>query len=196
MRVLRFLFPLALACACSNVDGKLKDLSWGNAFEADYAETVGRAKQLVLKTFPNGFDPDKTNEEAGDFWTVWHYDMSVWYRKSIRRRAHVKVDAAGQGKVRVGVAVVTQLNDNIDNPHDESEARWVSTVHDPDAAKRLEEAIARRYMDVKPSEYFEEKYKGGEKSMRKDLVDRSRDVDLSELPEPGEQSGEAPRNPR
>jgi len=179
MRASLLLLPL-LAVACANVEGKLDDVTYGRAFDADFDETVQRARMVLLREFPTGLDPDVSNEEAGDLWTIWNYRVSVWYRGTTRWRAHVKVEHAGPGKVRLGVSVVKQLNDNIDNPHDINEARWVRTQRDPETSKRLEDAIARRYLDVKPSEHFEEKYSGDEAALNKALINRSADVDLSD----------------
>ena len=186
----------AFALSCSNISGKLEDVDWGNSFKADYAETVARAKKATLRYFPKGFDPDKTNEEAGDFWTIWHYDKSVWYRGTTRYKGHVKVDHAGEGKVRVGVAVVTQINDNIDNPHDTGkDARWVKTQRDIEKANLIERAVARRYLDATPSErwtYEHDPDKDKKKGMRDDLTKRGADIDLED-PETQKEIEEATR---
>ena len=194
MRALAPLIPVLWLLGCANVEGKLEDVTWGNSFEADYAETIARAKQATLRHFDKGLDPDKTNEEAGDLWTIWHYEKSMWYRKTLRKKAHVKVERAGEGKVRVGVAVVQQINENIDNPDSIEDARWVNTVHDPKVAGLIEEAIARRYLKVEPSEYWKQEHSEPEKKkgLRKDLVDRARDVDLGD-PDPKKDTEEFPK---
>jgi len=185
MRAVFHLLAAVILFGCANTMGKLEDLSWGAPMDGDYLEYVERARQITLKQFPKGLDPDLTDEERGDFWTVWHYAPSMWYRETTRSRAHVKVEDLGGGKVRVGVAVVKQLNDNIDNPHDINEARWVATQRDQQRAQIMEETIARRYLDAEPSEYWKERNRDERRTtMREDLIDRSKDVDLSERPDP------------
>ncbi|MHC4548939.1 MAG: hypothetical protein ACYTEZ_09185 [Planctomycetota bacterium] len=180
MRALGVLLLASLA-GCVNTDRRLQDLTWGQEIDGDYDQMVARARWVLEKQFPNGLDPDRTNEEEGDFWTVWDHKISVLYRKTQRRRAHLKVEDAGEGKVRIGVAVITQLNDNIDNPHSIEEARWVKTQRDQEWAKRIEDQIARRYLAAKPSEAWKEKHRETKrKTLRPDLVDRHQDVDLEE----------------
>ena len=176
------IFVGVAACSEYRTQQKLDDLSWGQPFKGEYDDVLARAKWVLEKEFPRGFDPDKSNEDDGDFWTVWDHKVSMWYRETTRARAHLKIEEAGEGEVRLGVAVVTQINDNIDNPHSIEEARWVKTSRDAEWAVRIEEAIARRYLKAKPSGYFEEVHRSKEKnrSMRPDLVDRYKDVDLTE----------------
>jgi hypothetical protein len=175
----------AAVCGCANTEGKLEHLSWGAPVKADYVTMLARTKTQILKQFPKGFDPDKTNEETGDFWTVWDYKPSMWYRETTRTRAHVKVEDLGGGSIRIGVSVVKQLNDNIDNPHLIEEARWVSTTRDDEAARHLHDSILLRTLSAEPSEYWKERNRTERRTtMREDLIDRSQDVDLSERPDP------------
>lgn len=171
----------AAFAACQNVEQKLADLVYGQDYKADYAMIVERARFVLEREFRAGLDPDLTNEEAGDFWTLWDYKTSMWYRETTRRRAHVKVEDAGDGMVRVGASVVTQINDNIDNPHSIEDARWVKTTLDSDWASRIEAKISRRYLEAEPSEAWKEKHREKKrKGLRPDLVERYRDVDLGE----------------
>ena len=120
-----------------------------------------------------------TNESAGDLWTIWHNYRAMHYRGTVRRRAHVKVEDLGEGKVRIGVAVVQQVNDDIDNPSIISEAKWVGKSYDQETAARIERVIAQRYKQVDPSNAWKEKYRGGKSNtLRKDIIDRNKDVDL------------------
>ncbi len=182
----------AAFCACQNVDKKLNDLVWGQDYEADYEMIVARAKHILDREFQAGLDPGRTKEEEGDFYTLWDYKTSMWYRKTTRRKAHVKVEDAGDGMVRVGVAVVTQINDNMDNPHSIEDARWVRTTPDAEWAQRIEDQIGRRYLDAEPSEAWKEKHREQKrKGLRPDLVDRYRDVDLGE-----KEAGDTPPPPK
>jgi hypothetical protein len=179
------ILPVAMLFGCANTEGKLQDLSWGAPVKADYATMLERTKTQILKRFPKGLDPDKSNEEKGDFWTVWDYRPSMWYRETTRTRAHVKVEDLGGGNVRIGVAVVKQLNDNIDNPHLIEEARWVATSRDDEMARLLHDSILLRSLSSEPSEYWKERNRTERRTtMRDDLIDRSQDVDLSERPDP------------
>lgn len=185
MRAILILCAAAAFAGCANVEGKLSDLSWGPPVKSDYELMVERAKQMTLRRFPKGLDPDKTNEARGDLFTVWNYDISHEYFKTTRRRAHVKVEDMGSGQVRVGVAVVTQLNDNIDNPSIIEEARWIRTTRDEQAAGLLASAIMLRQLEAEPSEYWKEKHRTERRDTpREDLIDRSKDVNLDELPDP------------
>jgi hypothetical protein len=179
-----FVLSAALLWGCANVEGKLKDLSWGAPVKADYESMVVRAREQVLKRYPKGLDPDRTDEDKGDFWTVWHNAVAVRYRDTTRSRAHVKVEDLGDGQVRIGVAVVKQINDNIDNPHDISEARWVRTEPDEAAARLLYDSVILRTLSAEPSEYWKERNRTERRpTMREDLIDRSKDVDLAEAPD-------------
>jgi hypothetical protein len=168
-----------LLAACETSERKLKDVSYGETIEGEYDFVLERAKFVVLKHFPKGFDPDKTIEEKGDFWTVWHVKTSMMYRGTTRERGHLVVEDLGDNKVRVGVSVVRQINDNIDNPHLVDEARWVRSHRDPEMEARMEAQIARRYLESEPSEQWKVR-QSGEKSptIRDDLIDRYDDVDL------------------
>lgn len=196
MRAIAIISLLVLAAlpACDSSTSKLKDVSWGGEFDGDYQAVLDRTRYVLAKQFPLGLDPDLSSEEAGEFWTVWHYHMSAWYRESKRVRAHIKVEDAGSGKVRLGVAVVSQLNDNIDNPSIKEEARWVRTSRDPEWASRLENSIARRYLKVEPSKYWEEKHLPKKReTMREDILDRNKDVDLEELERPDRPDKQPPK---
>jgi len=168
---------------------RLEDMTWGEDMEGSYAAVVSRTRSVLQKEFPKGLDPDKTKEAGeGDFYTVWHYEQSVWYRETRRIKGHIKVEKAGKNKVRVGVCVFSQISDNIDNPHSIEEARWVRGERDVDRAKRIYFRIARPYVKVEPSEYWEERHRTeSSKEMRKDIVDRTKDVDLEELDRQGAQ---------
>ncbi|MHC4959832.1 MAG: hypothetical protein ACYTGN_15825 [Planctomycetota bacterium] len=187
MRALWAILPLlALVGACDRKgDRKLADLSFGRPFEADYEATLDRTRFVLMRHFELGLDPDRTIEKEGEFVTVWHYRMAADYFRSQRVKAHVKIEKIGKKKVRIGVSVVTQLNDNIDNPAVKEEARWIRTARDPERADLIEKEIARRYMKAKPSERFEDKYKGKNKGeMRSDILDRNKDVNLEDLDDP------------
>jgi hypothetical protein len=178
------LILLAVA-GCDRYTSKLKDVVYGPEFEADYRATIARANAVLRKHFRKGLDPDLTNLDTGDLWTIWHYDPSIMYRDTTREKAHVVVEDLGNGRVRVGVSVVSQLNDNIDNPHSIEDARWVRTTRDIERSQLIVKHIARAYVELKPSEYYEEKRRdrGAYKELRKDLVDRRKDVDLEEIDE-------------
>jgi hypothetical protein len=184
-----FLGLLVLAGCDRSGNRRLEDLTWGQDIEGNYAAIVSRTKSVLQKEFPKGLDPNKTTEAGeGDFYTVWHYEQSVWYRETKRIKGHIKVEKAGKNKVRVGVCVFSQISDNIDNPHSIEEARWVKGERDIDRAKRIYFRIARPYTEVKPSEYWEERHRTeSSKEMRKDIVDRTKDVDLEELDRQGAQ---------
>jgi len=185
MRAIVILFAAAVIAGCSNTEGKLADLSWGPPVKSDYETMVERAKLMTLRRYPKGFNPDKTNEAKGDLYTVWNYAMTTDYFKSTRRCAHVKVEDMGDGNVRVGVAVVRQLNDNIDNPEVVDEARWIRTTRDDDAAGLLVSSILLRQLDAEPSEYWKEKNRDQPSTKpRQDIIDRSKDVNLDEPPDP------------
>lgn len=190
------LLALLLAGACKNTDGKLENLAWGAEVKGEYADVLERAVFVLRKEYPKGLDPDRTRQDEGDLWTVWDYRVSTWYRETKRSRARVKIEDLGGGKVRVGVAVVEQLNDNIENPSVIEEARWVKTQRDADAEQRIEQRIAQRYLELKPSEYFEEKHREEpRRDLRPDLVDRSRDVNLEEAGEIDPDRSPPPKKP-
>jgi hypothetical protein len=185
MRLIVILCAAAAFGGCHNIEGKLDDVSWGAPVKSDYQSMVERARTMTLRRFPKGLDPDKTNEEKGDFYTVWDYKVAVTYRDTTRSKAHVKVEDLGEGKVRVGAAVVKQINDNIDNPHDINEARWMATQRDEEAAALLVSSILVRHLEAEPSEYWKEKNRTEKRTTpREDLIDRSKDVDLDEQPDP------------
>jgi hypothetical protein len=182
MRATLLLGLLALLCTgCDQHTSKLRELRWGRPFDADYAVLLERTRYVLLRQFQLGFDPDLTKEKDGVFWTVWHYRMATNYRDSKRIKAHVEVEDLGDGKARIGVSVVTQLNDNIDNPSVKEEARWVGTERDEEWAARIEASIARRYLDVEGSKQWQERHRPKRRgTMRQDILDRNKDVDLEE----------------
>ncbi len=175
---------LLLVVACSSTDGMLdddKDLSWGPPIEDDYDAVLYRARAKLIKEYPLGIDPDLSKEELGDFWSIWRYDISVMYRETKRTRARVKVENLGAGKVRVGVAVMEQLNDNIDAPSDIDKAKWVRKHRLPDRETLLRERIERTYSRFEASTTWQEKHrKTKRKTLRPDLVDRTADVTLED----------------
>ena len=183
---MRNFFPLAVLVlvGCQSTDGMLdddKDLNWGQPFEGDFDATVFRARSKLLKRFPLGIDPDRSNEEAGDLWSVWRYDISVMYRETTRNRARVKVEDMGEGKVRVGVAVMQQLNDNIDNPSVVDEAKWVRKQRRPEEEETLRASIEASWDRFEASTTWKEKNrKEKRKGLRPDLVDRADDVTLED----------------
>ena len=192
-----FLCSLFVAMAaflgCDRSSGKLDELDWGRPFDADFDVLVARASYILQRRFELGFDPDLTDEKKGEFMTVWHYRMATYYRDSKRNKAHVTIEDVGEGQCRIGVSVVTQLNDNIDNPSVKEEARWVSTTRDVEWASRLEATIARRYIKVQPSELWKEKHSDTKRgTMRPDILDRNKDVNLEELNDPNAPGKEAP----
>jgi len=162
MRAVRTIFPLAVLflVACQSTDGMLdkdKDLNWGQPFEGDFDAVVYRARSKILKKFPLGIDLDRSKEDDGDLWSVWRYDISVMYRETTRNRARVKVEDLGEGKVRVGVAVMQQLNDNIDNPSVIDEAKWVRKHRDPEQEETLRSSIEQSWNRFEASTTWKEK---------------------------------------
>ncbi|HEX5138289.1 MAG TPA: hypothetical protein VFY93_15040 [Planctomycetota bacterium] len=185
MRAIIIFLGTALGFSCASAEGKLTDLSWGPPVKSDYEAMVKRARDQTLRRYPKGFDPDRTDEAKGDLYTVWNYSMVPDYFRSKRMRARVKVEDMGGGSVRVGVAVVSQLNDNIDNPDKIDEARWIRTTRDEDAAGLLVSAILLRQLEAEPSEYWKEKQRTTPSDKpRQDIIDRSKDVNLDEPPDP------------
>ncbi|MDH3590582.1 MAG: hypothetical protein OER88_01795 [Planctomycetota bacterium] len=179
MRVFLFCLLVAGALGCTSTEAMLQKVTYGPEFEGDYLAVLERAKIRLGKEFPRGLDPDKTDENGGHFWTIWHNYRDVRYRGTTRRRAHVVVEDMGSGKVRIGVAVVQQINDDIENPSIISEARWVKKSYDTEAAARIERVIAQRYKKVDPSAAWKEKHGGGKSNtLRQDIIDRNKDVDL------------------
>jgi len=186
MRALLSILPLAvlLLVGCQSTDGMLDkndELSWGQPFEGDFDAVVYRARAKLLQKFPLGLDPDRSNEETGDLWTVWRYDISVMYRETTRNRARVQVEDLGEGKVRVGVGVMQQLNDNIDNPSVIDEAKWVRKQRPPDQEATLRAGIEQSWDRFEASTTWKEKNRPEKrKGMRPDLVDRADDVTLED----------------
>jgi len=186
MSVFRTTATLAvlMLVGCASTDGMLdkdKDLNWGPPFEGDFDETVYRARSKLLRQFPLGIDPDRSDEDHGDLWTVWRYDISVMYRETTRNRARVKVEDLGEGKVRIGVAVMQQLNDNIDNPSVVDEAKWVRKQRLPDREATLRASIEQSWSRFEASTTWNEKHrKERRKGLRPDLVDRTADVTLED----------------
>jgi len=182
---------LATLVGCGNTAGMLRDVRWGNEFDGDFEDVRERAAQVIAKHYPRGLDPDQSDPDSGDFYTVWHHEVSMWNRETNRSRARVVVEPRGEDRVRVGVAVVKQINNNIDNPHDIDDAIWVRKQRNTEMEEILESTIARRYLAAKPSETFEEKHRFRERAgLRKDIIDRSRDVDLGATTEPGDTMGD------
>lgn len=191
MRALRLLAPLFWASlalvsviGCADTAKMIDDddeLAWGEPIEDDYAAVVDRARAVVTRKFPLGLDPDRTREEKGDIWTVWRYDKSVLYRKTTRRRARVKVESVGEGKVRIGVAVVEQINDNIDNPTVIEEAKWVRRHRLPEQETLLRESIEQTWRKFEASAQWKEKNRTERRTgLRPDLVDSTNDVTLED----------------
>jgi len=191
MRAFRLLAPLfwtsvglvaAIGCAdTANMIDEDEELSWGPPIEDDYSAVIDRACAVVTRKFPLGLDPDRTKEEQGDIWTVWRYDKSVLYRQTTRRRARVKVESMGQGMVRVGVAVVEQINDNIDNPTVIEEAKWVRKHRLPEQETLLRESIEQSWRKFEASAQWKEKNRSERRTgLRPDLVDETGDVTLED----------------
>ncbi len=179
MRAILLVSLVVISLGCTSTEKMLKKVTYGEPFEGDYVAVLERAQVRLRKEFPKGLDPDMTDEKAGDLWTIWHNYKDMRYRSTVRRRAHVTVEDMGDGKVRIGVSVVQQINDNIDNPSIISEAKWVGKSYDQETAARIEHVIAQRYKKVDPSAAWKEKYKGGKSTtLRQDIIDRNKDVDL------------------
>ena len=175
---------LSLAGACKSTNKLLDDLTYGAPYEADYEMANERARFVLSRVYPKGLDPDKSKEEDGDYVTVWHYQKSALYRKTTRERAHVKVEDLGSGKVRLGISVVQQLNDNIDNPSSIGEAKWVAAQRNAEVEGNLERRIAKRYTQFEVSTYYKEKNSDKKRTgLRPDLIERYEDVNLEEMGE-------------
>ena len=195
MRATVLFLLLAAFVGCDTSNSKLKDLSWGSSLDGNYPELLARTRYVLLRQFQLGFDPDRTKEDEGEFWTVWHYRMATTYRDSKRIRCHVKIDDLGDGKTRIGVSVVTQLNENIDNPSIKEEARWTNTSRDVEWASRIESTIAQRYLKVEGSKQWQEKHRVTRRgTMRPDILDRNKDVNLEELGNPDDPRKEMPHS--
>jgi len=181
---------LAFSAGCDRATGKLEDLSYGSEFEGDYEAVMERAVFVLKKHYRYGLDPDLSDQKAGELWTVWDYRMSSWYRDSQRERAHIKIEKLEDGRLRIGVAVVHQTNDNIDNPGVKEEARWVRSTRNAEKGVALEQEIVRRYVkEFTTSKHFEEKYRTEKrKGMREDILDRNKDVNLEDLDDPDKKS--------
>jgi len=179
---------LSTFVGCASADKMIAgDLAYGAPLKADFDAVNDRARYWILRNYPKGFDPDRTDELAGDYTTVWNYERSVFYRGTTRRKAHVKVEDLGGGEVRVGVAVVEQVSDNIDNPDSISEAKWQQTQLNAERALRLETQIAKRWSRFEVSKQYKEKNRDKKRTgLRTDLVEKYRDVDLEEYGEGGE----------
>jgi len=181
---LAFPFIVLGAGGCADTANMIDDddeLSWGQPIEGDFPTVLDRARGVVLNEFPLGFDPDRTKQEDGDLWTVWRIDESVFYRGTVRRRVRVKVADAGAGKVRVGVAMVQQINDNIDNPTVVAEAKWVRKQRLPEEELRIRDRIEQSWRHFEPSAQWKEKHRDERrKGLRPDLVDATEDVTLED----------------
>ncbi len=195
MRATILFLLLAAFVGCDTSNSQLRDLSWGGSFDGSYTDLLARTRYVLLRRFELGFDPDRTKEDEGEFWTVWHYRMAHYYMDSRRIRCHVTIDDLGDGTARIGVSVVTQLNENIDNPSVKEEARWTHTTRDVAWASRIESAIAQRYLKVEASKYWQEKHRGTRRgTMRPDILDRNKDVNLEELGNPDNPEKEMPHS--
>ena len=187
MRATAILFLLAASMffgGCKNPNKLLDDLSYGAPFESDYEMTNERTRFVLAKVYPKGLDPDRSKPDDGEYVTVWHYQKSAFYRKSTRERAHIVVEDLGDGMVRLGISVVQQLNDNIDNPASIDEAKWVSAQRNAEVEGNLERRIAKRYTQFEVSAYYKEKNRDKKrKGLRPDLIERYEDVDLEEAGE-------------
>ncbi len=182
MNAPRGILPLLLVlgvAGCASTDRRLDDVRWGEEMQADIDEVLDRVRFVLRKVYPKGLDPDRTDPGMGEFYTVWDYKISTFNRETTRSRARVSVKPTSPGKVRVGAAVVQQLSDNIDNPGSIEEARWVGTHNNTEMEQMILDRVRQPYIKMKPSEYFEEKHRETpRKTLRPDLVDRSKDVDL------------------
>ena len=186
MRAFPFLLALAPVMFIGCADTKLMmddddELSWGPAIEEDFDAVARRARTMVVREYPLGLDPDFTKEKEGDFWSIWRIDESVLYRSTVRRRCRVKVEDLGAGKVRVGVAIVEQINDNIDNPSVVEEAKWVRKHRLPDQEEMLRNRIEQTWRKFEVSAKYKEKNRTTRrKGLRPDLVDKTDDVTLED----------------
>jgi len=181
----RAVLGFLLLAACGSTERHLKDLTWGQPVAGEKDPLVDRARRIILQEFPRGFDPDR-DDSKGEFWTVWHYAPDPFYRNTRRTRARLVVEEQGKGKCRVGVAIVYQINDNIDNPDVIDEGRWVKPTRDYEREERIERRIAQRYKEFEPSEAYEQKQKSREerqRSVRQDIIDRNKDVNLEDASE-------------
>lgn len=189
------LFACLGLAACKNPDKLMKDLAYGAPVKADFDAINERAQYVLSKKYPLGLDPDRSDEPAGEYFTVWRYDTSVLYRKTIRHRAHVRIQDMGNGQVRIGIAVVEQINDNIDNPDSIEEGKWQSTQRSGEKEAAIEQDIAKRWAKFEVSTSYKEKHADKPRTgLRPDLVEKYRDVDLQEYEEGGE-SGTAGQTP-
>lgn len=158
-----------------------EDLSWGPAIEGDFEVVVSRARTMVIREYPLGLDPDLSKEDEGDFWSIWRIDQSVMYRSTVRRRVRVKVQDVGQGKVRIGVAIVEQINDNIDEPSSLVKAKWVRKHRLPEEEGMLRARIEQTWRKFEASAKWKEKNRSTRrKGLRPDLVDQADDVVLED----------------
>ena len=185
MRALLLLFALApFVVGCADTKYMMQDdedLSWGPAIEDDYEVVMARARTMVVQEYPLGIDPDLSKEEEGDFWSIWRIDLSVMYRETVRRRVRVKVEDLGKGKVRVGVAIVEQINDNIDEPSSIKKAKWVRKHRLPEDEMKLRERIERTTRKFEASAKWKEKHRSERRTgLRPDLVDWTDDVTLED----------------
>ncbi|MFQ5844071.1 MAG: hypothetical protein ACE5JG_03705 [Planctomycetota bacterium] len=184
MKAIGLTLLLLVPAACANAEGRLqKDLTASEPVDVDFDLAAARTKRVLRKWFRH-LDPDRTDEEAGDFWSIWKVHRGVFYRDTTRERAHVRLARDEQGRVVVHVAVVRQINDNIDQPDVISAARWVSTKRDPEMEQRLTIMITQSYRRYEVSEHFKERHREKRRTgLRPDLVDRYRDVDLTQAGE-------------
>ena len=188
---------LAASVACTSSDDMLaEDMTYSGpvthtslkgadqvVVDAEYERVSGRTKS-VLRRWYSHLDPDKTDDESGEFWTIWMVRTGIFYRGTTRERAHVKIEEDEDGKLRIAVAVVREVNDNIENPSIVSEARWTNRHRDPEAEARLITAISQSYRRFEVSDHFKETHrKERRKTLRPDLVDKYKDVDITKMGE-------------
>ncbi|MGQ0614716.1 MAG: hypothetical protein ACT4PV_13350 [Planctomycetaceae bacterium] len=170
-----FLTLLLAACATTP---KFEDLNYAEPFAGDFEIAVQRAKLALQREFRH-LDPDQTDEANGEIWTLWRVQRSQLYRETTRMRAHVRIERLKNGKLRVGAAVFSQLNDNIENPSSVEEAKWVSTTRLVEKENLLRDVIAQSYKKFEPSDDYKARTSDERRDTpRPDLVDRYKDVDL------------------
>ncbi|MHC4223247.1 MAG: hypothetical protein ACYSUN_04590 [Planctomycetota bacterium] len=99
---------------------------------------------VLQEEFPKGLDAKKSSAASGEFWTRWKHEPSVWYRETRRTRAHVRIRGIDTESPKIEVQAFTQINDNIDAPHDIENARWVRATRDSDLEQRISAKFAMR----------------------------------------------------
>ncbi len=173
----RALFLTLLLVACT-APPRFEHLNYAEPFPGDFEIAVQRAKLALQREFRH-LDPDQTDEAKGELWTLWRVHRSELYRETTRMRAHVRIEQLKNGKLRVGTAVFSQLNDNIENPGSADEAKWVSTTRLLDKESLLRDVIVQRYTKFEPSDDYKARTSDERRDTpRPDLVDRYKDVDM------------------